>query len=193
MSNVAIPNWNLQGVLPPINSVAPTSTDRSPYAVSLTDLVLRFGTSPDRQTIFTGFLKFRSALHAAGLVDGFQWVNGSFLEDIETTETRNPADIDIVTFYHLPDGETQETVIAAAPRLFSRTYTKKAYHVDAYFVHLNGNSPEWLVERSAYWYSMWSHRRNEQWKGYLQIGLSPADDPVAKANLDKKTNQGGQP
>ena len=193
MINVAIPHWNPQGVLPPINPATPASADRSPYTVSLTDLVLRFGTSLNRQTILTGFLSFRSALHAAGLLDGFQWVNGSFLEDIEITEARDPADIDIVTFFHLPVGATQESLARASPRLFDPVHTKNDYHVDAYFVQLNGDAPEPLVRQSAYWYSMWSHRRSGQWKGYLQIDLSLTDDTVAKANLDKSTNQGGQP
>ena len=191
MSNVGIPNWNSQGVLPPINPVTPTSTERSPYTVSLTDLVLRFGTSPERQEIFTGFLKFRSILHSTGIVDGFQWVNGSFLEDIEITEKRKPADIDIVTFFYLPDGETQESLVNASPHLFNPGDTEQNYHVDAYLVQLNADAPEQLVEQAAYWYSMWSHRRNGLWKGYLQIDLSLTDDVVADANLDKMANQGG--
>ena len=44
MSRVVIPEWNSQGVLPPINQDFPTNLhDRSPYTVSLTDIVLRFG------------------------------------------------------------------------------------------------------------------------------------------------------
>jgi len=172
MNSVAIPNWNHQGVLPPINPVNPTSVERSPYAVSLTDFVLRFGTSSKRQSILAGFLQFRSALHAIRLVNGFQWVNGSFLEDIETIEKRNPGDIDAVTFFHLPTGQTQESLLRISPRLFKPSLTKADYHVDAYFVQLNGGAPEPLVQLSTYWYSIWSHRRNEQWKGYLQIDLS---------------------
>jgi len=193
MSPTAIPDWNPQGVLPPINSTNPTSADRSPYAVSITDLILHYGTTPPRQTILSGFLAFRAALHAAGLTKGFQWIDGSFLENIELIEKRDPGDVDVVTFFHLPDGQTQQDLVNAHPRLFNPTHTKADYHVDAYFVQLNGNTPEPLVEQSTYWYSLWSHRRNGQWKGYLQIHLSPTDDAVAKANLDKMSNQGGQP
>ncbi len=60
---VPIPNWSPQGVLPPINSAEPTSTDRSPYRVSLIDFVLRFGNTESRRRILEGFLDFRSALH----------------------------------------------------------------------------------------------------------------------------------
>ena len=193
MSPVAIPNWNPQGVLPPINPANPTSVDRSPYSVTLTDLVLHFGTTLCRQTILSGLLAFRSALHSAGLTQGFQWVNGSFLENIEIIESRDPVDVDVVTFFHLPASQTQQGLLNAHPRLFNPADTKADHHVDAHFVQLNGGTPAPLVGQSTYWYSLWSHRRNGQWKGYLQINLSPTDDTVAEANLSKISNQGGQP
>jgi len=43
MTTVAIPNWSAQGVLPPIDALNPTSFERSPYRVDLTDVVVRFG------------------------------------------------------------------------------------------------------------------------------------------------------
>ena len=193
MSDIAIPNWNPKGVLPPISSCSQESAARSPYLVSLTDFVLRFGTSLERKTILEGFLDFRSALHAAGLTRGFHWVDGSFLENIEIIESRSPHDIDVVTFFRLPPGQTQVALSSSQPRLFDPARTKADYHVHAYFVQLNADAPEALVSQSAYWYSLWSHRRDEQWKGYLQIALSQADEHVAKANLDKLVIMGGQP
>lgn len=193
MIPLSIPQWTSQGVLPPVNSVAPTAADRSPYPVTLTDLVLRYATSQARNRILRGFLEFRAALHSARLDKGFQWVDGSFLEDVQMIEGREPRDVDVVTFFHLPDGQTQEDLVRNSPRLFNPVDTKADYRVDAYFVQLNGNAPEPLVGQSAYWYSLWSHRRNGQWKGYLQIELSSANDQVAQANLEKMTSQGGQP
>lgn len=192
MTTVSIPKWNAQGVLPPIDPINPTSTERSPYVVSLTDLALHFGTSKGRQKILMGFLEFRSALHAAGVRDGFQWVDGSFLENIESIESRDPADIDVVTFFHLPNGETQQTLATAHSALFTNASTKANYLVDSYFVTLNDNPPENLVERSAYWYSLWSHRRTGQWKGYLQIDLSPGDDTLAKTELQNAAGGGAR-
>ncbi len=190
MSNAAIPCWNSQGVIPPINPSTPTMMDRSPYIVQLTDIVMHFGISSQRLSILASFLDYRSTLHNAGLINGFQWVNGSFLENIETIDQRSPNDIDIVTFFYLPDGITQISFVSQLPDIFRHDFTKQKYHVDSYFVPLNSGSPETLVELSTYWYSMWSHRRNEQWKGYLQIDLAPTDDPTAKANLDNMTSQG---
>ena len=102
MTNVAIPDWNAQGVLPPINPASPTSFDRSPYQISLTDLVLRYATSAARETILGGFLRFRAALHAAGLIQGFQWIDGSFLEHIELIEERS------ASFWKFPHKRTPD-------------------------------------------------------------------------------------
>ncbi|WP_414651656.1 DUF6932 family protein [Hafnia paralvei] len=33
-----------------------------------------------------------------GLAEGFQWVDGSFTENIELIERRTPNDVDVVTF-----------------------------------------------------------------------------------------------
>lgn len=191
MTTVRIPDWNSQGVLPPIDPVDPTAAERSPYAVSLTDFVLHFGTTEKRQTILLGLLGFRAALHAAGLDHGFQWVDGSFLEDIETIENRAPADLDVVTFFHLPQRENQRSIASAHPELFNHADTKSRFHVDAFFVALDDNPPKSLVERSAYWYSVWSHRRNGQWKGYLHIDLSARDDAAAGAELRNAVAKGG--
>ena len=72
---VAIPAWTAEGVLPPINASQPVSPERSPYVVSLADYVLRFGTSPERRAVIAGFLNYRAALHGAGLIHGFQWLD----------------------------------------------------------------------------------------------------------------------
>jgi hypothetical protein len=76
-----IPAWNATGVLPPIRPAAPgNSPDRSPYAVDLVSLIDRFATSQERMNILDGLLRFRAALHGAGMVSGFQWLDGSFKE-----------------------------------------------------------------------------------------------------------------
>lgn len=182
MTTVAIPAWNAQGLLPPIDPASPTSVERSPYQVTLLDVVLRFATSPERCRILSGFLEYRAALHGMGLVNGFQWLNGSFTEQVETLEHRAPKDIDVVTFVHTPDdfAPSDEQL-----RMLDHDAAKARFLVDSYFVEINQGPPEVLIERSVYWYSMWSHRRNQAWKGYLQIDLSPADDTDARQHLTR--------
>ena len=189
---VPIPNWSSRGVLPPINSADLTSLDRSPYRVSLIDFVLRFGNTESRRRILEGFLDFRSAPHEIGVDNGFQWVNGSFLENIEITENRSPRDLDLITFFRLPEGRTQRTLRDADPNIFDNAYCKENFRVDAYFQPLDVRLLESLVARSAYWYSVWSHRRNGYWKGYLQLDLSHTDDEIARANIDLPIDEGAR-
>lgn len=194
MTAVAIPQWDVHGVLPPIDQASPTSAERSPYVVSLNDLVLRFGTSTDRQRILRGLFDFRMGLHAVGMTQGFQWLDGSFLENVEMLEKRPPRDIDVVTFYRLPPGLNQ--VALASKGVLPATTAdhaafKHRFSIDSYSVSLEGVS-EHLVERSAYWYSVFSHRRNRGWKGYVQINLAPLEDATALALLASLAIPGDQ-
>lgn len=180
---VAIPAWTADGVLPPHDSSAPASGERSPYVCSLMDLVTRFATTPERQAIISGLLAYRHALHAAGLVRGFQWLDGSFAEHVEVIEQRPPNDIDVVTFYGLPPGATQETLAPILGDLYDHVLVKRRYRVDGYLVDL-AMDPAQLVLQAAYWYSMWAHRRTTAWKGFLQIDLAPVQDAAARAALE---------
>jgi hypothetical protein len=194
MINVPIPAWNLACVIPPLNESRPTNPERSPYSVSLTEFVCQFGFSESRRIILDGFLRYRTALHTAGIVNGFQWVDGSFAEHIELLDARSPNDIDVVTFFELPKGKSQLDLAKSAPEVFPITIDeqqsiKDMFYVDAYLEHL-GKAPARLVKQSAYWYSMWSHRRNQDWKGYLQLDLAPTEDKDALVALAKMTSQG---
>ena len=180
MTTVAIPEWNTLGLLPPTDPADPTSAERSPYPVALLDVVLRFATSAERCKVLKGFLDYRAALHGMGLVSGFQWIDGSFTEQVETLERRPPKDIDVVTFVHIPDN------FALSNEQFDvldHDKAKARFLVDSYFVEINQLPAEAIVQQSAYWYSMWSHRRNQAWKGYLQIDLNPAHDADAREQL----------
>lgn len=184
-STVAIPAWNSAGVLPPIRPNAPGhSLDRSPYIVDLAMVFDRFATSPERMTILDGLLRFRAGLHAAGITSGFQWLDGSFLEQIETLEGRPPKDMDVVTFFDLPRGQDQRSLVQHHGPLFDQKQVKENYAMDAYFIVLGQPTDRWQVRNIAYWYSMWSHRRDGLWKGFVQVELDPAQDGDARAVLN---------
>jgi len=176
MTTVTIPAWNALGLLPPFDEHSPVSSHRSPYAVSLKDVVMRFATSAERRTVLRGFLGYRQALHQLGLHSGFQWLDGSFMEDVETLEKRPPRDMDVVTFVNVPE-DFNLTVDDLS--IFQNDSAKARFQVDAYLVEMNLLPIEQVVGRSAYWYSLWSHRRNQAWKGFLQIDLNPAEDAEA--------------
>jgi len=192
---VAIPAWDSRGMLPAIDPLHPTNAERSPYDVKLEDFVLRFGFNPKRWEILEGFLTYRSELHREGIASGFQWLDGSFVEDIETIDRRAPNDIDVVTFYNLPSNISQQQHLGNFQNSVlgrTRQDLKSMYKVDGFPVHL-ALPPEALVKMTSYWYSMWSHRRNSIWKGFLRIDLAPLADQAALTILRGLQAQGAQP
>jgi hypothetical protein len=189
-----IPAWNNSGLLPPIRQNRPGhDSDRSPYQVELHQVVERFAVTPDRIAILQGLFAYRKALHALGIEQGFQWLDGSFMEQVESLESRSPRDIDVVTFFRLPGGMDQRSLAARHMDLFIPEQTKAQYKVDAYPCILGEPTAGRHVRQIAYWYSMWSHRRNGMWKGFLQVDLAPHGDPPACKALELVQQEGGQP
>lgn len=184
-SAASIPAWNSAGVLPPIRPNVPgSSPDRSPYVVDLAVLFDRFAMSSERMAILDGLLRFRADLHAAGITSGFQWLDGSFLEQVEALEGRAPRDMDVVTFLDLPQGLDQRSLVQLHGTLFDQKHVKATYAMDAYFAVLGQPTDHWQVKNIAYWYSLWSHRRDGLWKGFVQVDLDPSQDGDARAILN---------
>ena len=186
-----IPEWDAEGVLPPRDEAQPTAGVRSPYRVSLAALVERFATSPERVDILRGFLEYRSALHRVGLVSGFQWIDGSFSEDVERVEGRAPRDVDVVSFVDRPSAAMQPPTDADFEAL-DHDAAKVRFLVDGYIIEVDELSPRQLVAQSAYWYSLWSHRRSRRWKGFVQIELDPAQEGDAAFALDARAGTLGE-
>lgn len=177
--------WNSKGLLDPISS--PLAMNRAPYVLSPVQLVERFGHTAIRRKILRGFFAYRAGLRELQITEGFQWIDGSFVEEIEVLENRPPADLDVVTFYQLPDGETQKSILAKAPDYFpadeaEKKALKAKFGVDTMMSCLNV-SPRQLVKRSAFFYSMWAHRRDYTWKGFIQVDLEAGDDAAAEQKL----------
>ena len=184
-SIASIPAWNYAGALPPIRPNAlGSSPDRSPYIVDLAVLFDRFATSPERKVILEGLLRFRADLHAAGITSGFQWMDGSFLEQVEALEGRAPRDMDVVTFFYLPQGQDQKSLIQHHGILFDQKQVKETYAMDAYFTVLGQPTDQWQIKNIAYWYSLWSHRRDGLWKGFVQVDLDQSQDGDARVILN---------
>lgn len=184
-----IPEWDIDGLLPPFVGNPAAPAQYAPYPASVTDLVLRFGDTARRREILTGFLDFRSALHQAGVVRGFQWVNGSFVEDIRQRGNREPNDIDVVSFLHLPKGYTQADLQNDFPSVFDRPANKRNHRTDTLFVFLDGGDMAFLAKSIAYWNSLWSHTREGIMKGYLSLDLAGDDDAAARAMLNEAVRE----
>jgi hypothetical protein len=182
-----IPKWNMEGILPPIwPGEDGSSPNRSPYPSKSTEVVDTFAVSVSRKNILQGLLDYRKALYDAGILQGFQWLDGSFLEDVESHEGRSPNDIDVVTYFHLPAHETQRSLYQKAPHLFDHGSVKATYKVDSFYGILGDAMAEHHVHQVSYWYSMWSHNRNRTWKGFVRIDLNPAEDLNARQVLLSK-------
>jgi hypothetical protein len=109
------------------------------------------------------------------------------MEDVETLEGRSPRDIDVVSFVQAP--------VAAAPSLadmqaLDHAAAKASFSVDSYFVELEAVTPREVAFWSAHWYSVWAHRRNLAWKGFLQVDLRPAEDASARYWLAQNAASG---
>lgn len=179
------------GVLPPFLPGQPIghSSSHAPYPCSLTELVKEFGFSQDRLYILEGLINFREQLRKAGITEGWQWIDGSFVEDIEARKGRSPGDIDVVTFATNPpftSSAQEQQFMHANWNLFDRVQSKVHYKCDSFLVPFNWN-PELLIYMSKFWYGLFSHQRDTYlWKGMLHIDLNSDDNQamaIIQANL----------
>ena len=188
----AIPKWDNSAVIPAIDFEKPTSADRSPYQASLLDLVRRFGHTTSRRRLLTELLDFRSELHTVGLVQGFQWLDGSFAENVEVRKDKDPSDIDLITFFYDPSDCRNDDDVQTLSRVLNHNRIKKCHKVDHYHVSLNELPLSEIVSHSAYWYSLFSHRRDDYiWKGFVQVDLADHQDAEARTELETMDRRGG--
>lgn len=175
-----IPPFDSNLVLPPHLGNPAVLSQVSPYQTTIGEVCQRFATSPERIAILQGLLALRKILVAGGMSQGFQLLNGSFSQDIEAFEGRPPNDIDVVTFYWNFTTQQASQLTASNSALYNTKQHFKVDHfvVDADFSQLN------TIEMSQYWYGLFSHRRDQVWKGMLRIELdTPADDDQARIIL----------
>lgn len=173
--SILIPAFNHSHVLPPFLGANSTdSAQISPYKTTFSEFANRLATSPERAQLLLGMLEYRKAIRGLGFTSGFQWVDGSFAENVEQSQGRAPKDIDLVTFAHPPTGLDKQEInrlMDANPDIFNRSQAKDKFGCDTFIVPL-GQSPEILVRRATYYFQLFSHRRDDQvWKGFLQIPL----------------------
>lgn len=180
-------------VLPPFTAgdeVGAHDMPRSPYPATMTAVVQRFATSPDRGRILSGLLRYRAALRDAGFVEGAQWIDGSFVEDCERAQGRPPNDVDVVTLIRRPTAVRElgawHGFIQANAALFNQAGIKAEHLCDSYFIDLD-LEPTRVVAQTAYWFGLFSHQRTTfRWKGLVQLNLI-CDDLAAEAALAERS------
>ncbi len=158
----------------------------SPYQTTLTRIARKLCGSNERKEIFRGLLSYRQQLANLGFTSGFQWLSGSFMEDIENLEKRHPRDVDVVTFCYRPlaatDDVAMQTFILANANLLMPQTVKPVYKCDPFFVDLNTEAVN-IVNQARYWFGLFSHRRGGLWKGLLQVPLAVTQDDVDASQI----------
>lgn len=177
-----VPAFTEAGLIPPFAGKPTDAHGRSPYPVTMTYLTTRFGTNPVRCQILRGLIEYRKLLFDGGFRVGFQWLDGSFVENAETDRGRAPSDIDLVTLFRRPmryqvdkdAWKTDHQTIFA--RFFGKAQCLSKYKCDAFPIDLD-QSPSGIVRDVTYWFSLFSHHKvTNTWKGMLQIALLSADE-----------------
>lgn len=153
-----IPDFDYNLVLPPHLGDPADCSQLSPYPCTTVDLCQRLGATPERRAILGKFLNFRDRLRGEGLINGFQWLDGSFLENVEARESRPPNDIDVVTVYWGYDIPFQQRLLVNFPEVANPSLSKANYSVDHYPFDA-GFDPMATLEWARYWILLFSHNR----------------------------------
>jgi hypothetical protein len=181
-----IPKFDHNHVIPPHLGNPALPSDISPYKCSSLELCQEFSTSSQRINILKGLLAFRQELSNCGLTNGFQWLDGSFLENVEIREQRSPNDLDLITVYWGYDIKFQQNLMQNFPQFADSNLSKQTYSLDHYPFDA-GYTPIATIEQSKYWVQLFSHNRDAVWKGMLQIELNTTnEDAQALQHLNTK-------
>jgi hypothetical protein len=170
-----IPDFTPDLALPPHLGNPIQHEQLSPYSCTTEELCTRLGNTNKRREILNGFLDFRQHLSEHGVTQGFQWLGGSLLEQIEMLENRPQNDLDVATFYWPTGPDQNQTLAQNFPEFRSFNLSKQAFQVDSYPVDIS-HSPGFTIYWVKYWVLVFSHRRDGIWKGMLQINLNTPDE-----------------
>ena len=172
-----IPIYDHNMVLPPYIGSPTNLNDISPYACTIMELCQKFASSVERKQILVNFINFRKEIRANGMAsNAFQWIDGSFVENIEQSEQRPPNDIDVITFYHGYDDTFQVNLMAALPEFGDSQLAKAKWQVDHYAVQIDYDDYLFTFDMVRYWSLLFTHNRNGIWKGILMLQLDTAQD-----------------
>jgi hypothetical protein len=186
-----IPDFADHGGLPPFVNGHPTLPNaRSPFEATMQEIVDRFCTSAHRAKLLKGLNEYRKLLHSGGFLAGSQWIDGSFVEDVEKTQKRNPNDIDVVTLYHRPIKYQSDPQSWGADytnhlrnQFFNTIAIKPVYLCDTYDIDLDAGSRP-IVRNTTYWFGLFTDMRGSgSKKGILEVPL--AVDPMEFAAVDQ--------
>lgn len=180
-----IPKFDHNNVIPPHLGNPTQQNDLSPYRCTTLDLCKTFATSKERIEILNGLLLFREKMNLLGIKQGFQWIDGSFTENIEVSEKRAPRDLDLVTFFGGITIENQQILAEEFTEFVNSQVAKLTYKLDHYAVDYC-YSPDLTVKLARYWIQLFTHNRLGVWKGILRLELNTPDIDAESIEYLKK-------
>lgn len=177
--------------MPPFLGADETTHTRSPYLVTMGELAAALGSTPQRRQLLRNLIAYRAVIAGDGYQSGIQFVDGSFVENIEVTASRPPSDIDVFSILDAPAKYQSDPAAWAATGLpfwqkevSDRDRNKTRFSLDTYADLFQEMAPLGLIDSVIYWYSLFSHQRTTlAWKGFAALVLDPAGDQVALTAL----------
>jgi hypothetical protein len=175
-----LPDFDHNHVLPPfINESPGNPANHSPYVCSINEFCEKFATTPTRIHLLKNFVKFRIKIHDSKITEGFQWVDGSFLENKEKALDQNPNDIDVATFFQVTSPDTEQKVKTDFPDFSHRKLAKDNYKLDHLLIHIPALNPYDLIRSTNFISKLFSYSRRGVFKGLVEIHLNTIDEDIA--------------
>ena len=186
-----IPPFDMRGLMPAFLGSDETTVDRSPYWTTMSELATVLGTTPHRRQLLRNLIGYRALIATDAYQAGFQFIDGSFVENIEATASRSPGDIDVFSILHAPakyhgphPSWGSSGVHFWFNEIVDRAKNKHRFSLDTYAVLFEELNPIQFIQYVIYWYSLFSHQKvTLAWKGFAALQLDPADDQAALAAL----------
>lgn len=186
-----VPPFDMRGLLPPFVGADAATQERSPYPATMAEVVTQLGTTPHRRQLLRNLIAYRTLLASDGYQSGIQFIDGSFVENIEGSASRPPTDIDVFSILNVPQKYTSDAAAwVNSGRNFWQTEVaapeknKERFSLDTYALLYEELTPFRLIQGIIYWYGLFSHQRGTfAWKGFVALTLDPTGDQAALALL----------
>jgi len=125
-----------------------------------------------------------------GFSSGIQFLDGSFVEDVEANQMRDPGDIDVFSLLQMPVSYAQNAAAWSTVgwpfwrnEIVDRPKNKARFELDTYAeIYPQPGMRE--IKTIIYWYSLFGHQKSTgEWKGFAAVPLDPAADKRAVGYL----------
>ncbi|NEI70496.1 hypothetical protein GR212_13020 [Rhizobium lusitanum] len=156
------------------------------------EFVQAFATSIERKSLLRNLIAYRALIATDGYERGYQFFDGSFVENVEVTRGRAPKDIDVFTMLHAPQKYLDSFALWQGPgfqfwssEIADQKLNKERFSLDTYALLIEDAPLDRMLEQVMYWYSLFSHQRDTfAWKGFVAVSFDRAQDDEALALIE---------